>query len=309
MILNLKIGITGGLGLIGKALRAQLSSPVIFVSRQIPQQVLQANETCLVGSFADTAIAEALTIGPDVLVHAATAVGPRSEFEKQFIENDLVATIALAKTFFKNNPHGHFIYLSTAGGLYDLEDRTAKTEASPTDSKTIYGAIKLLIEESLERISGEYGVVTILRPAPIYGDSLKKNQTVGLIDKLLNSISGPVVSIFDNMESARDYLHVNDLIRAIKMVIQNRMKNQSASRFEIYNVGTGVETSILQVIETIHHICQQETHYEVLPVNKAPTSLIVNAEKLYQHVGWIAETTLDQGILKMYQDLQKRAVK
>jgi hypothetical protein len=44
-------------------------------------------------------------------------------------------------------------------------------------------------------------------------------------------------------------------------------------------------------------------------VNKAPTSLIVNAEKLYQHVGWIAETTLDQGILKMYQDLQKRAVK
>lgn len=297
---SFSIGITGGMGLVGKALRSSLSSPVIFISRQESTKALKLNEKCLIGSFTDSHIQDEFISKVDVLIHAATSVGPRSEFESQFIENDLIGTLALAKNFFKSKPYGHFIYLSTSGGLYDLNDPNEKTEQSEIDPKSLYGAIKLLIEDSLQDLSGNHGLVTIVRPAPVYGDSLKKNLTVGLIDKLLkstftDSINEAAVPIFDNMNSARDYLHVDDLSSALKALI-NR---EHASRFEIYNIGTGKETSILEVIKTINTISERPVQYKVLPVDKKPTSLIVNSDKIFTDTGWKAQINLHDGILKM----------
>ncbi len=296
------IGITGGLGLIGKSLRSHLTQfPLVFMSRQAPVDNLLLNEKCLVGSFTDSLIAEQFTKNLDVLIHAATAVGPRSEFENQFIENDLVGTINLAKIFFKNNPKGHFVFLSTAGGLYDLENKEIKTELSPVDTKSIYGAIKLLIEDSLEKLSGAEGRVTILRPAPVYGDSHKKNKTIGLIDKLLNSISGESVQIFDKLESARDYLHVSDLSNAIKTLLLADLNY----RYEIFNIGTGSETSIFEVINIIKKISDEDIHYEILEVDKKASSLIVSSDKLFKLIGWKAEIRLEDGVLEMSRELKE----
>ena len=71
-----KVGITGGLGLIGKSLRSHFTQfPLVFMSRQTPVENLLLNEKCLVGSFTDSLLAEQFTKNLDVLIHAATAVG------------------------------------------------------------------------------------------------------------------------------------------------------------------------------------------------------------------------------------------
>lgn len=302
---TIKIGITGGLGLIGKALRRHLTCPVIFISRQEILHGLMPNETSIVGSFTDVNVQNEFTKSIDVLVHAATMVGPRSEYDIAFIENDLIGTIKLAKTFFQNNPQGHFVFLSSAGGLYDLTDPSLKTEESSTEPKSIYGAINLLVEDFLEQSFGENKKITVLRPAPIYGDSMKKNRTVGLIDLLLNSTlseaKGSTVTIFDRMESARDYLHVDDLIIAIDLVINKRNKNG----FTVYNIGTGIETSIADVIRIINNLSGDKANVRILPVQTSPTSLIVSASKLSVDTGWQANISLREGISQMYRNLQK----
>lgn len=302
---NLKIGITGGLGLIGKALRKKMSRSVVFISRQQPDSPLKANEKCLVGSFTDPEIREKFIQNIDVLIHTATAVGPRSEFDPLFIENDLVGTIDLAKAFFNKNPNGHFIFLSTAGGLYNLNDSGIKTEESELFPDNLYGAIKLIIENFLESQIKEKGVVTILRPVPIYGDSFKKNQTTGLIDKLLKSTlpssENLPVSIFDRLESARDYLHVDDLINAIDMIVDR----QTESRFDVYNLGTGKETSIQDVLNLVDEISDEKARVEIIPVSKEPSSLAVNCDKIFHDIGWKSKISLHEGISKMYQDLKK----
>jgi nucleoside-diphosphate-sugar epimerase len=298
MNLEQRIGITGGTGLVGKALRKKLSSPLALVMRH-PSVDIKSNEIVILGNFADPVTIEKFVSKINVLIHAATGVGPRSNFEEQFIRDDLVGTINLAKAFFKKNPDGHFIYLSTSGGLYDLEDQNIKTEDSEVHPKNIYGAIKLMVEGALENLPGK---VSVLRPAALYGDSFKKNQTVGLIDKLLKStVSNDVVPIFDKIESARDYLHVNDLVEAITLLI-NR-KNGSA--FEVYNIGTGEETSIGSVIGLVALISPEKVKVEILPTPNERTSLIVNSDKIFRDLGWKAQTSLKDGVMQMYQSFKK----
>lgn len=304
---KLKIGITGGLGLVGKALRHSLSENAVFVSRQESTD-LKPTEKKIVGSFADETVMEELTSELDVLIHLATSVGPRSDYDISFIENDLVGTIALYKVFFKKNPTGHFIYISTAGGLYDLHDPTPKTEESELCPTGMYGAIKLAVEDYLELNPSEKGMVTILRPSAIYGDSFKKNQTTGLIDKLLKSTLKESINehvpIFDQLNSARDYLHVNDLVRAIKLVM-----NRKGSLFEVYNVGSGVEFSIKEVMTIVNNMSDEKTRTDIHKVTTGVTSLIVNSSKLFEAVGWKAEISLHEGIKKMYLKLKNKESK
>lgn len=292
------IGITGGTGLVGKALRAKLSSPVVLVMRH-PSVDIRNNESVVLGSFSNPKVIEELVSTVDVIIHAATSVGPRSGFEDQFIEDDLVGTIKLAQSFFKKNPNGHFIYLSTAGGLYNLEDPSLKIEISAVEPKSLYGAIKLIVEGALENLDGK---VTILRPSAIYGDSYKKNQTVGLIDKLLKStISDEIVPIFDKVQSARDYLHVDDLVEAILCLVDRK----KGERFEVYNIGTGEEVSIEEIIKIINLVSSEKVKVEIVATPNERTSLIVNSNKVLCDVGWKSKILLKDGIIKMYKSLKK----
>ncbi|MBY0414162.1 MAG: NAD-dependent epimerase/dehydratase family protein [Bdellovibrionales bacterium] len=302
---NLRIGITGGLGFIGIGLRKQINRRVVFISRELPKNALKPTETCLVGSFINPEIREEFVKNIDVLIHAASLVGPRSSYDSLIIENDLVGTIDLAKAFFAKNPNGHFIFLSTSGGLYDLGNPDEKSEESELFPDNLYGSIKMCIENFLEEKVKKNGVVTILRPAPIYGDSLKKNQTNGLIDKLLRSTlsEDPTlkVSIFDKMESSRDYLHIDDLVEAIDLVIDRDQK----SRFEVYNIGTGIGTSIEKVLHIVNAISSKRPVYEILQVDKPASYLTLNSDKIFKEIGWKPKVSLLEGVLKMYRDLKK----
>lgn len=267
MITNKTIGITGGNGLIGKALRQSLTTPVKVVMRQVSDDKLLSNEKLIIGNFADPQIIDEFVLGLDVLIHTAASVGPRVEYDINFVRNDLVGSIELAKAFFKHNPKGHFIFLSTAGGLYNLEDRSIKTEASEIFPDNIYGAVKYIVEENLQGL----GNVSVLRPAPVYGDSFKKNQKIGLIDKLLKTTieeyKSQPVEIFDKLNSARDYLHVEDLVNAILTVAIQKKDSQ----YQLYNVGTGVEFSIQEVLDIIYEVVKKPATVNIVPVDKTAT--------------------------------------
>ncbi|MBC7540424.1 MAG: NAD-dependent epimerase/dehydratase family protein [Bacteriovorax sp.] len=296
------VGITGGLGLVGKALRGKLTTPLVLLTRREPADI-KSNEKLVIGNFADKKVADEFVKNLDVLIHAATGVGPRSEFEERYISDDFVGTIELARSFFSVNPKGHFIYLSTAGGLYDLEDPGVKTEVTEVHPKVLYGAIKLLVEDTLSNLKLSDGKISILRASALYGDSLRENQTVGLIDKLLKStIENTPVPIFDKMESARDYLHVEDLVSAILSLVSK----PSMLSYEIYNVGTGIETSIVEVIKLINSISESQVKVEFLPTPNKRTSLIVNSEKIKAYSGWESTISLREGVIKMYQELKTR---
>ncbi len=297
-----KIGITGGDWLIGKALRQNLSSPVKFITRHSANEKLKDSETCILGNFADEKNIKHFVKDLDILIHTAAVVGPRGEFEIDFVRNDLVGSIELAKLFFKENPHGHFVFLSTAGGLYNLNDTSAKVETSEIFPDNIYGAVKYLVESALEGL----GNVSVLRPAPVYGDSLKKNQKIGLIDKLLKTTlpeyTSVPVDIFDNLNSSRDYLHVNDLVEAILVISTKKAHNN----YEVYNVGTGLGTSISSVISMIEKITSKRVSVNIIPVDKIATSLVINSNKIFQEYGWKPKKELIDGIAEMYIDLQKK---
>lgn len=291
------VGITGGFGLVGKALRLKLKDQVVVLART--QGQLFKNETQVQGNFSERLIADQFCNNLDVLVHTASGVGPRSEYNEAYIKDDLIGTIELAKLFLTKNPNGHFIYLSTAGGLYDLESSIVKTEDSEVFPKSLYGSIKLLVEDALASLHGN---ITVLRVSAVYGDSARQNQTIGLIDKLLKSTMDEVkVPIFDQMTSARDYLHVNDLISAIEVVIETKKQGHA-----LYNIGTGKETSIEDVIALINSIGETNVKVELFPPPVTRTSLIVNSDKIKNQLGWSSQISLKEGIQMMYVEMKKR---
>lgn len=298
-----RIVLTGATGLLGSAIRRSLLDFDVCLLSRNKIENLQNNETQIIGNFSDESVADFLAQKGNCFIHAASLVGPRSSFQEEIIQFDIVGTIHLIKTFYQHNPTGHFLYLSTAGGLYDLNAFDVKTEESDIIPKSLYGAVKCLIESQLEKLVPKDGLATVLRPSAIYGDCFKKNQSSGLVDKLLKTTvpiySKEVVEIFDRLQSARDYLFFEDVAEAVLRSIHRK----SLNCFDIYNLGTGQEVSIEKVIEMINSVSKNKVNVTIQKVESERTSLIVNSDKAQRDFNWVAKHSLETGIIKMLQNM------
>lgn len=75
----------------------------------------------------------------------------------------------------------------------------------------------------------------------------------------------------------------------------------------MYNVGTGIEFSIQEVIDAIEKITKASVSMKIIPVDKRPTSLIVNSRKLFDEYGWTPKNNFELGIKNMYEDLKAKS--
>ena len=94
----------------------------------------------------------------------------------------------------------------------------------------------------------------------------------------------------------RDYIHVVDLaighVKALKKI-------QEKSGVSIYNLGTGVGYSVLDVLHAFEKACGKEIPYQIKPRRAGDiATCYCNAEKAKNELGWVAE----RGIDKMCED-------
>jgi UDP-glucose 4-epimerase len=138
------------------------------------------------------------------------------------------------------------VLASTGGAIYGEQDYFPADERHPTRPLSPYGVAKLAAERYLYFYHAQYGLdVACLRYANVYGPRQSPHGEAGVvaifIDRLL---AGHDAVINGDGLQTRDYVFVGDVVAA-------NLAALGLAGFNVLNVGTGVETSVMELYAAI----------------------------------------------------------
>ena len=131
------------------------------------------------------------------------------------------------------------VFASTGGAIYGEPRGEKADEDHPTDPLSPYGVAKLAVEKYLHFYRVEHGFETVvLRYANVYGPGQSGKGEAGAVAIFLERmLAGRPAVIHGDGEQTRDFVFVGDCVEANRRALE-------AGRSGIWNVGTGVETSV-----------------------------------------------------------------
>ncbi|CAI8200814.1 MAG: UDP-glucose 4-epimerase [Flavobacteriaceae bacterium] len=105
----------------------------------------------------------------------------------------------------------------------------------------------------------------------------------------------------------RDYIHVVDLAQAHVTALQKLLANTQQTNFDVYNIGTGKGSSVLEVITAFETVTGQKLNYKIVDKREGDvTQAFADTTKANNVLGWKAEHTLQQALLSAWNWEQKQ---
>tara|TARA_B110000438_G_scaffold127252_1_gene123660 strand:- start:235 stop:1140 length:906 start_codon:yes stop_codon:yes gene_type:complete len=196
----------------------------------------------------------------------------------------------------KLNGVSHYIRISSSN-VY-AGNKSENTEKVIPNPQTLYAKINLELDNHAISLNNKKFTVTVLRLASIFGDSLRMrwDQSINnMVKELCNNGKIEVRS----KNSQRPFLHIDDVIRAIILVIES--KENAAG--EIFNVGSNdLNYSIGKIAKEITNIAKKENSL-IVSDEKDENSFTMNCDKINKKLGFKKNNDLKYGIKELLRKL------
>jgi len=299
-----RIIITGGSGFIGSFLIETLIkkgfTAVTVLDKNPQPQTGATHLTCNV--FRDVhLLKEHITEGSIVVHLACTTIPSVSEKDSAMDAQENIAGTLRLMDVCREKKVRKFIFASSGGTVYGNSSRKPHTEKDATEPENSYGAIKLALEKYLGVYEHLYGMKhAILRISNPYGRRKLVSTKLGAVDIFLrHSMENKTLSIWGDGKNVRDYIHISDVVNFIIHTIKRD------DLTGIYNVGTGVGTSLNQIVDCVSNILKRPITPNYNPARGVDVRHNVLDIKKAKKTGWRPEYTLSKGIRTLYREIQK----
>lgn len=184
------------------------------------------------------------------------------------------------------------IFASTGGAIYGEPDYVPQDEQHDVRPLSPYGITKLTTEKYLFYYHAQYGVPYVaLRYANVYGPRQNPHGEAGVVAIFSQRmLAGEQPVINGDGGQTRDYVYVGDVVRA----------NLAALAYAgtgIFNIGTGVETTVLQLfrhIKTLSGRDVPEKHVDGKPGEQRRS--VLSYELAARELAWQPEMDLPEGL-------------
>ncbi|MGL5439535.1 MAG: UDP-glucose 4-epimerase GalE [Filifactoraceae bacterium] len=244
----------------------------------------------------------------DAVIHFAgfKAVGESVAIPLAYYQNNLVSTLNLCELMAKHKCK-KFVFSSSAT-VYGEPSTVPILENFPRSAASPYGNTKLVIEHILEDLyhSDDEWSISLLRyfnPIGAHESGLIGENPNGIPNNLMPFIvkvaAGQLecLSVFGNDYNTidgtgvRDYVHVVDLAKGHVLAIK-KILNETG--INIYNLGTGKGSSVLEVINTFSRVNNITVNYKIAERRSGDiASCYADTHKAEKELGFKAEKTLD----------------
>jgi UDP-glucose 4-epimerase len=297
--------VTGGAGFIGShvvdALVARGDDVVVIddLSRGRRENV-NAGATLVTADIRDEGAVGAVfdDARPEACFHLAAQADVRASVADPALDCD-VNVIGTIRVLEAARRHGTQVVFSSTGGAMYGECESPAPETAPREPLAPYGASKLAGEEYLATYNRLYGTEHVaLRYGNVYGPRQDPHGEAGVVAIFFGRLAaGEPPRIFGDGRQTRDYVYVGDVAAATLA--------GSGHGGGVFNVGTGRETSVVELAEA----CARVSGVELEPVFAPPRlgelqRSVLDPSLAERALGFRAATDLDAGLAETWRSVR-----
>ena len=253
---------------------------------------------------------------------ASKAVGESVDEPLLYYENNLVGLINMLQEL-KKRGKGRFIFSSSCT-VYGQADEMPISEAAPVKpAESPYGNTKQVGEEIIRDTCKAIPMLNAIalryfNPIGAHPSGKIGELPIGVPQNLVPFITQTgaglreELSVFGNDYPTedgtciRDYIYVVDLARAHVAALVRLLKGKNDGNYEVFNLGTGKGSSVLEVIQSFERVSGKKLNYKI--VDRRPGDVVqayADTIRANEILGWKAEHDLDTAI-KSAWDWQTR---
>ena len=244
---------------------------------------------------------------------ASKAVGESVNLPLLYYENNLNTLIYILQELHKKN-EAHFIFSSSCT-VYGQADSLPITEsASVKIAESPYGNTKQIGEEIIRdtcKISENIKAIALRYFNPIGAHESAKigELPIGTPQNLVPFITQTAIGLREQLSvfgddyptkdgtCIRDYIHVVDLAKAHVAALKRLIEGHNTDNYEVFNIGTGKGSSVLEVISAFEDVSNQKLNYKIVDRREGDVvSAYADTSKANKVLGWKAELSLKDGL-------------
>ena len=320
-----KILVTGGLGYIGSHTVVELINagfePVIVDDLSNSHPKILDQITKITGhkpvfhqlDLSDEhAVKNLATAEPDIagVIHFAAfkAVGESVQLPLKYYRNNIYSLINLLDAYYGKPINFVFSSSCTVYGQPDVLPVTEQAPIKPAQSP--YGNTKQIAEEILSdtvSAGSAYKVIALryFNPVGAHDSALIGELPIGVPQNLVPFITQTAIGKREKItvfgddyntpdgSCVRDYIHVVDLAKAHVAALK-LMENNDFSGYDVFNIGTGTGTSVLEAIKTFERVSGVKLNYSIGPRRSGDVEQVWgNVSKAAEKLNWKTNLGID----------------
>jgi UDP-glucose 4-epimerase len=328
-----KILVTGGLGFIGSHTVVELQQAgyeVVIIDNLYNSKIeVLESITAITGvkpSYSNIDLRNKIAVEDffknnkiEGVIHfaASKAVGESVKNPLLYYENNISTLVYLLKEM-KKHKLSNFIFSSSCT-VYGQADELPITENAPTKpAESPYGNTKQIGEEIIKESCKANDLKAIalryFNPIGAHETALIGELPLGVPQNLIPFVTQTAAGIREELSvfgddyptkdgtAVRDYIHVVDLAKAHIAALERLLKNNNKKDFEVFNVGTGTGSSVLEVIQAFEKVSKTKLNYKIVGRREGDiTSAYADTTLAKVELGWETEKTLDEALLAAWQ--------
>lgn len=334
----MKVLVTGGLGFIGSHTVVELQNEGFEVV--IIDNLSNSSEDVLKGIVAITgqaplfekmdlrdkaAVQDFFKKHADIsgVIHfaASKAVNESVENPLLYYENNINTLVYILQEL-QQKPEANFIFSSSCT-VYGEADKMPITEDAPVKTAlSPYGNTKQIGEEIINEVCKVSSINSILlryfNPIGAHPTAHIGELPIGVPQNLIPFITQTGIGLREQLSvygddyptpdgtCIRDYIHVVDLAKAHVVALQRLLAKKNLEKGEVFNLGTGTGSSVLEVIHTFEKVSGQKLPYKIVGRREGDIiSAYASTDKANQVLGWKAQSTLEEALTYAWKWEQK----
>ncbi len=229
-------------------------------------------------------------VRPELVLHLAAQANVRVSVESPDHDAD-VNVVGTVRILEAARRHGAKLVFTSSGGAAYGECDGPAAETAPLRPLAPYGTSKLCGEEYLATYNRLHGSTHVsLRLGNVYGPRQEPHGEAGVVAIFMGLLhEGGTPTVFGDGRQTRDYVYVGDVARALLLALDHDGG--------VFNVGTGAETSVLELYDAIQAAAGTERAPEFAPARLGELERsVLDASLAAAQLGWRPEHPLAEGL-------------